>query len=193
MERPRVRWSPPYLWALSFALGVVFSCPASGACAQNSSQHNISRPSNVCTVRNQTGTWECIPPAYRPEGANLDTTAPDPAALKEGLLYMTMASSAECVRRLLDAGASVNAVTVSPHPTLMDGPPLHLALRQRHWEIARILISRKADANVIDAGNATALDEACSNGAPSDIVSRLREMGAKMKMFGPGICAQTGE
>jgi hypothetical protein len=155
----------------------------------NSSQDNANAPSNVSPAIDYTGDWECVPPANRPESSSdLATTPPDPTALNEGLLNMTMASNPECVRRLLQAGASVNALTITPHHNLLDGPPLHLALRQKHWDIARMLIAKKPDANVLDAGDATALDEACSNGAPNDIVSSLKSMGAEMKMFGPLLC-----
>ncbi|WP_080403815.1 ankyrin repeat domain-containing protein [Burkholderia ubonensis] len=156
----------------------------------NTAQDSIRASSSAQPAASYLGAWECIPPGYRPEisVAELDATRPDTTALNEGLLFMTFASKPECVRRLLDAGASVNALTMNPQHKMADGPPLHLALRQKHWDIARLLIAKRPDVNAVDTGNATALDEACSNGAPNDIVSSLKAMGAKMKMFGPALC-----
>ncbi|HTG32936.1 MAG TPA: ankyrin repeat domain-containing protein [Thermoanaerobaculia bacterium] len=105
-----------------------------------------SLPTEAKSAKLEPTLWGCIPPAYRPTGA-LSVIKPNASQLTEGLLTMVLMGELDCVELLMKSGADVNAVRVPPEDSFGDGPPLHAALNQGHWEIARFLLSKNADPN----------------------------------------------
>ncbi|HZT39596.1 MAG TPA: ankyrin repeat domain-containing protein [Bryobacteraceae bacterium] len=68
--------------------------------------------------------------------------------------------SADCARRLIDAGADVHARSANP----FKNTPLHAAAAGRRSEVARLLIERGAEVNSRQQGGWTALHAAAQNG-----------------------------
>lgn len=129
--------------------------------------------------------WECIPPPYRPAGVDLKDTPPSSQRLTEGLLFMAGMGEKECVQRLVDAGADINSAVRSSEPSFADGPALHSALNQRHWDVALYLLSKGADPNRLTTytdspkgGFYSALDMAESS-APENVLQALKDKNAK--------------
>jgi len=134
--------------------------------------------------------WECIRAKYRPENLYPEETQPTQDSLDGSLLDLVAAGNLKCVQRLLDAKANINAYRSSPHPSFLDGPPLHLALDQRQWTVALFLLSKGADPNLptsyVDDSTGVpygALDVAYASGAPPNVISDLKEKGAKRLKF----------
>ncbi len=67
---------------------------------------------------------------------------------------------AQAARVLLDAGASVDAVTTNAFAN----QPLHAAAAGRHVEVARVLLAARADVNATQHGGFAPLHEAAASG-----------------------------
>jgi len=79
----------------------------------------------------------------------------------------------EAARRVLDAGAAVDALSHNS----MRNTPLHAATAGRHAAVALLLIERGADVGSQDAGRHTPLHIAAENGL-TDVVRALLNRGA---------------
>ncbi len=87
---------------------------------------------------------------------------------------MAREGNADMARRLINAGADVNARNDS-----RDGyTALHLAARERHVDVAKVLIEAGADVNAKGDNGITALWVAENNGH-ADVADLLRETRAK--------------
>merc|ERR1712232_898012 len=89
-------------------------------------------------------------PGSSSAGADKDT----PDVGMTALMFSAQNNSAECIRRLLWAGAEVNAVEE-------DGwSALHFAAKEGHLDVCTTLLQGRADAQLINADEKTALQVA---------------------------------
>lgn len=79
----------------------------------------------------------------------------------------------DAVRTLLDAGATVDAISRNS----LRNTPLHAAAAGRHTTVALLLLERGAEASIPDSGDYTALKIAQENGLPAviDAIRRRSE------------------
>ena len=93
-----------------------------------------------------------------------------------------------CIELLIENGADVNSYRTPPEGSFADGPPLHLALNQRRWEIAMYLLSEGANPNLLTSwpgpdnpggSGYSALDMATDSSAPPDVIQELISHGAE--------------
>ncbi|MDF0676416.1 MAG: hypothetical protein P0120_19100 [Nitrospira sp.] len=135
---------------------------------------------------NYLSIWQCIAPVYRPEDQDLAVVKPDQSQLLNGLLDMTFGGETGCVQVLLNAGADINGYRFPRKGNFLDGPALHLFLRQRQWSIALMLLESGANPNLLTSSAGTsAHDEACGSlGVPEYVMQALRDKGAKPVQYG---------
>lgn len=94
------------------------------------------------------------------------------------LCFSAASGNVDNVRKILDSGTEVNSVDYDRRTAL------HIAASEGHLEVAKLLLSRKADVNIIDRWGHNALDEATRGGFAA-LQDLLREAGAT-KGTGPG-------
>lgn len=145
--------------------------------------------STATAKTSDASVWQCIRLKYRPHDLNPNEARPNATQLDGSLLDLVAAGNLACAQKLLEAGANINAYRSSQTPSFGDGPPLHLALNQKHWEVALFLLSKGADPNLPtsysddSAGPSTALDMALGSSAPEYVVQALKEKGARVLKF----------
>src|SRR5256885_9699026 len=91
------------------------SQPKSAVSSAPSSSAAGSPPSINKTPESYIPVWECIPPVDRPTGVNLADVPPNSRVLNEAFLGMAFWGEKDCVKTLLDAGATINVSLKSLH------------------------------------------------------------------------------
>lgn len=143
---------------------------------------NIVNNSSVTPIEKKpyVPVWQCIPPIYRTGTNDFESTKPNSWQLSSGLLALVAMNQMGCVKVLLDAGADVNSYMIPASHNFGDGPALHLALNQNRWQIAKLLLERGADPNLLTTFEGlSGLDMARGSLAPPDVIAALKEKGAK--------------
>ena len=99
-----------------------------------------------------------------------------PSSIKNNRLAAACAEgNLDTVEKLLRAGAEINYRTTGTGYT-----PLHWAIYEENFEIARLLIDRGAEANISDEHGETALDLLKKSESP-DAVQVLHYIGQKQR------------
>mmetsp|Transcript_146704 Transcript_146704/g.365830 ORF Transcript_146704/g.365830 Transcript_146704/m.365830 type:complete len:260 (-) Transcript_146704:189-968(-) len=109
------------------------------------------------------------PPGGKTAGKDKQIEQPDIGMT--ALMFASQTGSAECVRRLLWAGAEVNAIEE-------DGwSPLHFAAKEGHFEVCAALLKGRANPNLSNQDEKTALQVALDEDeAGGDFAERLQAL-----------------
>ena len=70
-----------------------------------------------------------------------------PRTMDEALVAYVSIDNEACVRSLLNGGASANAISREVGQGYGMGPALHIALANKRWDVAMLLLERGADPN----------------------------------------------
>lgn len=92
--------------------------------------------------------------ALNSSSSNIDLDNATPSQL---LLLAATLGRTDLVMSAINSGADVNALIVDPSNSNVKQTPLHAALKNRHIDVCRVLLSMSADLHLLDSEHRTAL------------------------------------
>jgi len=148
-------------------------------CAGNTTEGELKSATYTADPSSRHNKWVCVPPGRRGAGTDLVNEDPNREQLSAAVLFWAAQGDSEalrCAQILLKSGADPNYT--DPDPTYMPetyfpGPPLHLAISQKRWDMADILLKNGADPDRRSLwGQQTAIEVAKAwGGAPTSIMA----------------------
>lgn len=101
------------------------------------------------------------------------------------LHHAAAAGALKEVRKHIAAGADINKLVDEERP-------LGIALKYRHWDVAKYLLTKKCDVTKRQRWDATALHVAAACGAPEVLLAKLLKLGAEIDAIDDGLSTPLG-